>query len=153
MVEPYLPVELYVPHRSPMLLVDRLLSDDGECVEVEATVPADGLFVRDGMMPSWVGLELMAQTIGVFAGRRRRERSEDVRLGFLLGTRRYSTTVEGFAVGSRLTVHARMEILSEQGLAVFNCRILLGGEVVAEALMNVFQPNDVEGFLKEALGV
>jgi hypothetical protein len=46
-----------------------------------------------------------------------------------------------------------MEILSEQGLAVFNCRILLGGEVVAEALMNVFQPNDVEGFLKEALGV
>jgi predicted hotdog family 3-hydroxylacyl-ACP dehydratase len=105
------------------------------------------------MMPSWVGLELMAQTIGVFAGRRRRERSEDVRLGFLLGTRRYSTTVEGFAVGSRLTVHARMEILSEQGLAVFNCRILLGGEVVAEALMNVFQPNDVEGFLKEALGV
>lgn len=153
MVEPFLPVEQYLPHRSPMLLVDRLLADDGERVEVEATVPADGLFVRDGVMPSWVGLELMAQAIGVFAGRRSRERHEAIRLGFLLGTRRYTANVDGFRAGTRLEIHARIEILSEQGLSVFNCRILQGGQVVAEALMNVFQPHDVDGYLKEAIGV
>jgi predicted hotdog family 3-hydroxylacyl-ACP dehydratase len=153
MVEPFLSVEQYLPHRSPMLLVDRLLADDGDRVEVEATVPADGLFVRDGVMPSWVGLELMAQTIGVFAGRRSRERHEAVRLGFLLGTRRYTAKVDGFRVGARLEIHARMEILSAQGLSVFDCCILEGGQVVAEALLNVFQPQDVDGYLKEEIGV
>ena len=149
MVEPFLPVEQYVPHRSPMLLIDRLLADDGERVEVEATVPADGLFVRDGVMPSWVGVELMAQTIGVFAGRRSRERHEAVRLGFLLGTRRYTAKVDGsfgWGPGSRLTPARRM--VSAQGLSVFDCCILQGGQVVAEALMNVFQPHDVDGYLQ-----
>jgi predicted hotdog family 3-hydroxylacyl-ACP dehydratase len=153
MSEPYLPVELYLPHRSPMVLVDRLVSDDGEGVVVETVVRPDGLFVVDGAMPAWVGLELMAQAIGVFAGRRSREREEEVRLGFLLGTRRFTAQVDGFPVGARLTVEARMEIVSEQGLAVFKCRILHEGVEVADALMNVFQPNDVEGYLKEALGV
>ena len=153
MAESFLPIELYLPHRGPMLLVDRLLSDEGERVRVEATVPADGLFVRDGVLPSWVGLELMAQTIGVYAGRRRRERNEAVRLGFLLGTRRYTCKTDGFPVGARLEIDAHLEILSEQGLAVFRCRILEGGIEVAEALLNVFQPNDVDTYLKETLGV
>lgn len=150
MAEPFLPVELYLPHRGPMLLVDRLLFDEGDAVRVEAVVRRDGLFVRDGVMPSWVCLELMAQAIAVYAGRRHREKDEAVRLGFLLGTRRFTSKVDGFPVGTRLEIHARLEIISEQGLAVFDCRVLQDGAVVAEALLNVFQPNDVGAYLKEA---
>jgi predicted hotdog family 3-hydroxylacyl-ACP dehydratase len=144
-----LPMESLLPHRGPMLLVDRVLSDDGETTRVAATVRADGLFVRDGRLPAWAGIELMAQAIGAWAGLRRREHGEAIRLGFLLGTRRFECSGPGFAVGAALEVEARLEIVSEQGLAVFACRVFEGGAEVASANVNVFQPTDVQRYLKE----
>lgn len=144
-----LPMESLVPHRGAMLLVDKVLFDDRETTRVEATIRRDGLFVRDGKLPAWVGIELMAQTIAAWAGLRRREAKEAVRLGFLLGSRRYDCTVDGFAVGSKVEVEAKLEIVSEQGLAVFGCQLFQAGEVLATANINVFQPNDVEKYLKE----
>jgi predicted hotdog family 3-hydroxylacyl-ACP dehydratase len=144
-----LPMESLVPHRGAMLLLDRVLFDDGETTRVEATIRRDGLFLRDGQLPSWCGIELMAQAIAAWAGLRRREANEAVRLGFLLGTRRYECSVAGFPAGSKVEVEVKLEILSEQGLAVFACRLFHGGAQVATANINVFQPSNVEKYLKE----
>lgn len=143
-----LPIEALVPHRSGMLLIDRVLSVSAESVRALAIV-RDGLFLRAGRLPAYVGIELMAQTIAAWAGLQHREKNEAVRLGFLLGTRRYEATVDSFAVGTQLEVDARLEIISEQGLAVFSCRIFEGGTERAHASVNVFQPADVERYLKE----
>jgi predicted hotdog family 3-hydroxylacyl-ACP dehydratase len=142
------PVESLVPHRGAMLLIDKVLFDDGETTRVAATV-REGLFVRDGQLPAWVGIELMAQGIAAWAGLRRLEAKETVRLGFLLGTRRYECSVAGFEVGARLEVESHLELVSAQGLAVFGCRLFQGAALLASANLNVFQPADVQQYLKE----
>ena len=145
------PISELVPHRGPMLLVDRLLADDAELIRVEATVRRETLFVTDAGMPAWVGIELMAQTVASWAVLRGRELNQPVRLGFLLGTRRYECTRPFFPLGARLEIEAHQELVGENGLAVFTCRILLEGEVVATASLNAFQPPNVDEYLQGIL--
>ncbi len=137
-----------VPHRGPMLLIDRLLEDDADLVRVEAIVKPDQLFLTPQGLPAWVGIELMAQTVASWAGLRALEKHEPVKLGFLLGTRRYECSRPYFPVGSRLEIEARQELVAESGLAVFACRLMLEGELLATAQLNAFQPPNVEEYLR-----
>ena len=145
------PIAELLPHRPPMLLVDRLLEDDPEMVRVEAWVKRDGLFVTDEGMPAWVGIELMAQTVASWAGLRRLEARQPVRLGFLLGTRKYECSLPMFPLGARLEIVARQELVAENGLAVFACQIHLEGAIVASANLNAFQPPNVDEYLRGLL--
>ena len=142
------PITQLVPHRGAMLLIDRLVADDAESVRVEASIKPDQLFLAAQGLPAWGGIELMAQTVAAFAGLRRIESKLPVQLGFLLGTRRYECTRPFFDVGTRLEIAARQELVAENGLAVFVCQIFLGDEVVATAQLNVFQPPNVEEYLR-----
>ncbi len=145
------PVSELLPHRPPMLLIDALLEDSPEHVRVSALVRREALFVTEEGWPGWVGAELMAQSIGVWGGLLRLSRGEAVQVGFLLGSRRYECRVPFFPVGARLEINAVQEIVSEQGLAVFNCTLFMDGEPVATANLNVFQPPDVSAYLKELM--
>src|SRR4051812_24442609 len=113
------PIADLVPHRAPMLLVDRLVEDGPEHVCVEAEIKQGELFVTPEGAPAWVGIELMAQTVASFAGLQARKANEPVRLGFLLGTRRYESTRPFFPVGAKLLIEATQELVAENGLAVF----------------------------------
>lgn len=138
-----LPIENYVPHRGAMLLLDRLLAADDDTAVAEVTVPRDGLFLHDAGMPSWVGMEYMAQTVAAWAGWRALQKGKAVQIGFLLGSRKYETAQAFFAPGSRLTVSVRCELLGDNGLGMFDCRIEAnGGEEVATARISVFEPGD-----------
>ena len=137
-----------LPHRGPMLLVDELLEDDAGMVRVLATVKEAQLFLTPEGLPAWVGIELMAQTVASWAGLRSLEKNEPVKLGFLLGTRRYECTRSFFPVGARIEIEAREELVGENGLAVFACRLTLEGELVATAQLNAFCPPDVEEYLR-----
>jgi predicted hotdog family 3-hydroxylacyl-ACP dehydratase len=145
------PITQLVPHRAGMLLIDRVVFDDAEQVMVEATVRRDGLFVDEQGLPAWVGIELMAQTVASWAGLRALEQRRPVDLGFLLGTRRFECTTPSFEVGSRLEIEAKQEMVGDNGLAVFACVIRCKGEVVARALLNAFQPPDVDQYLEGAV--
>lgn len=138
-----------MPHGGTMLLIDRLLAHDEDSVSVELRVAADGLFHVDGGIPSYVGIEYMAQAVACWAGCRARRRGLAPPIGFLLGTRRYDCIVPLFASGSLLRVEARREILGENGLGVFACRILEGERVLATANVSVFEPPDAQAYLDE----
>ncbi|MGV3622654.1 MAG: hypothetical protein ACO1OB_17680 [Archangium sp.] len=145
------PVTDLVPHRASMLLIDHLLEDAPEYVRVGATVRREQIFCTDDGLPGWVGVELMAQCVACWAGLRRLERKQQVQLGFLLGTRRYEIQAPFIRVGARLEIDATQEIVSEQGLAVFVCRIFHDGAVIATGSLNVFSPDNVDDYIKEAL--
>jgi hypothetical protein len=132
-----------------MLLIDELLHDDLDQVRACVTVRRDQLFVTDEGMPAWVGVELMAQTVAAWGGMRRRDAGQQVQLGFLLGTRKYETRVPFFPIGQRVEISARLEMVSEAGLGVFISTIEVGGKAVATASLNVFQPPNVEAYLRE----
>lgn len=146
-----LPITELVPHRSSMLLIDRLLLDEPEHVRVEARVKRDGLFVTDDGLPAWAGVELMAQAVATWAGLRRRENHEPVKLGFLLGTRRYECSVPFFPHGARLEIDAHKELMGENGLAVFACTISQDGRELARANLNAFSPPNVDQYLQGLL--
>jgi predicted hotdog family 3-hydroxylacyl-ACP dehydratase len=142
-------IEALIPHRGAMRLLDRVLEADGERVLAEVEVPFDGLFVRDGAVPSWIGIEYMAQAVAAWAGLRARQGGGAPRPGLLLGTRRYEARCDGFASGSRLQVEARCEMMGGNGLGQFACRIAQDGRELAVARISVMDPPDgAEALLK-----
>jgi predicted hotdog family 3-hydroxylacyl-ACP dehydratase len=140
-------IEKYIPHRGPMRLVDRLIEADDEQALVEADVPAQGRFVRDGSMPAWVGIELMAQSISAWAGARALRRGRPPQLGLLLGSRKFEMRRASVPAGATLRIRVRCELLAGNGLGMFECRMTHGDEELASAFVSVFEPGDAMSFL------
>jgi predicted hotdog family 3-hydroxylacyl-ACP dehydratase len=132
-----------VPHAGPMVLLDRVVYADGESLCAEVRIRAGSLFCGASGVGAWVGLEYMAQAIGAYAGYTARLRGEPVKIGFLLGTRRYDCSRPSFPLGSVLRVYVRRLLQSETGLASFECRIDDREGQVATANVTVFQPADI----------
>ena len=100
-------------------------------------------------VPAWIGLEYMAQTIAAYSGLQERLNGGKPKIGFLLGSRKYLCNAERFEIGQKLRLKVYPEILGGNGLNVFNCE-LQGDGVNASAMINVFQPEDADAFLREA---
>lgn len=145
----FLAIENYVPHRGVMLLLDRLLQADADSAVAQLTVPRDGLFLQDAGMPAWVGVEYMAQTIAAWAGWQALQRQQPVKLGFLLGTRKYQAHCSHFGPGTVLDVQVRSELVGENGLGVFDCVIRQNGgeQVLAQARISVYEPEDGNAYI------
>ncbi|HET7331481.1 hotdog family protein [Dyella sp.] len=142
------PVAEVVPHAGEMILLDCVEACEVEHIVCTRIVRSGDMFVdADGNLPSWAGVELMAQAIAAWAGCRAREEQRPVRLGFLLGTRHYACNVDAFPGGICLRVQAEREFHDEQGMGVFHCRIEAPG-IHAEARLNVYSPRDAGAFYK-----
>ncbi len=143
-------IRLLVPHSGTMVLLDRVISADENTLCAEVVIRPDSLFCTDGGVGAWVGLEYMAQAIGAYAGYRARLRGEAVKIGFLLGTRRYESRRPIFSPGSVLKIYIKRVLESENGLASFDCHIDDGGgELVSAATITVFQPVDDKAMFDE----
>lgn len=146
------PIAEVVPHAGEMILLDNIEAFEAERITCTRTIQSDGMFVdADGSMPSWVGVELMAQAIAAWAGCCARAEQRPVQLGFLLGTRHYACNVDAFPAGIRLIVEAERSFHDEQGMGVFHCRIK-GPGIHAEARLNVYSPSDADAFFKQITG-
>jgi predicted hotdog family 3-hydroxylacyl-ACP dehydratase len=148
----YPDVRELVPHSGDMVLLDRVLLADAENVCAEVTIGPDTVFCDGAGVGSWVGIEYMAQAIAIHGGHLARQRGESVKIGFLLGARRYACSVPLFAMGSVLHVHAHHAMQGENGLAAFECRIedAASGACLATATITVFEPNNVDEFLQRS---
>lgn len=150
-----LPLSELLPHKAPMVLVDRLLSYDLQNLECRCAVAitSDCCFFEPGLgVPSYVGVEYMAQTVGVLSGIQQRGQSTQApRLGFLLGFDLTRQQCEWFVPGQELVVAIRHE-WGDQNLMQLNATIADAhdGRLLSEAKMNVFSPPDPDAFLKEA---
>ncbi len=137
-------LENLLPHEPPMLLLSSVVSVDenGSCCE--AYVARELPFVDDnGDLPGWVGIELMAQTIGVWGARHAENAGHDVNIGLLLGSRKYESQVGVFPAGSRLIVTAE-KVLLDGNMGVFQCAIHLDDKIVANAQVNTYLPGKEE---------
>lgn len=137
-----LPIENYVPHRGAMLLLDRLLEAGPEHAIAQVRVARDGAFLEDGKVPAWIGIEYMAQTVSAWAGFQARQKNEPVKIGFLLGSRKFEAVQPWFAAGSVLRVEAHCELQGSNGLGMFSCRVYDNGNLAAQAQISVFEPED-----------
>lgn len=144
---PYCAEEL-VPHSGDMSLLDELLEVAEETLSACLTVRDDGIFSRDRSVPAYVGIEYMAQAVAAFSGYHAREAGKPVELGFLLGTRRFTTNVATFPCGASLHIAVERLLQADNGMATFECR-LTGEGIEQVARLNVYQPDNIEEYLKE----
>ena len=140
-------MDAWVPHRGGMNLLDSVLRCDDESIEACVRVPAGGIFNGPEGVPAWVGIEYMAQAVAAWSGARSRGGGGSPRIGYLLGSRRYEAAVAAFEVGADLRVFAQCELMSDNGLGMFDCRIEQAGRVLASGRLSVFEPpeNSEEG--------
>ncbi len=144
-----------VPHSGTMLLLDRVIQADHESLCAEIIVGANTVFFDGNGVGAWIGVEYMAQAIAAHAGYLAGLRGDPVKIGFLLGARRYECSSASFPLGSILHVHVRRALQGENGLGAFDCRIEMNNEAnneatsstAATATITVFQPENVNDFL------
>jgi len=138
----------FVPHSGPMRWLDRIVGYGDDWLEAEGTIRPGSPIGDDSGVGAWAGIEYMAQAIAAFAGLRARMRDEPIKIGLLVGTRRYESRWSLFSAGSRLRVRVRHDYSADNGLSVFGCRIMCDEEEVATAVLSVFQPANPEAFLR-----
>ena len=147
-------IEEVIKHRKPMRLVDELVSFDenSACVLVNINEESEFYQAEQHGVPSYVGIEYMAQCIAAKAGANELGSGGALKLGFLLGTRKYKPNVAYFPSGETLQVRATRLIEDAAGLSVFDCTIVANNQVekvLAQAKINVFQPENSAAYLKE----
>lgn len=147
--EQYEPLQV-LPHRHSMMLVEQV-SYGPDYGEAQLTVRADSPFC-DGAhgVPAWVGIEYMAQAISVFSGVEQLQRKEQVKIGLLIGTRRYESDVPLFTIGTRLNIIARLTDREDGGISMFACEIRDDQRVLARGDIKAFRPDDIRAFLGTA---
>lgn len=136
-----------VPHAHPMCLLDRAIAADEESLSAELTLREDSAFLQPEGVPSWVGIEYMAQAIGAWAGWHARLAGRPPRVGFLLGSRRYETQESWFRLGDHLLIDVRQTFQADNGLGQFECHISRGEGILASAALTVFEPADLQQFM------
>ena len=148
------PIYDYLPHRPPMVLIDRLVGLGEHHLESEVIIRSTSPFVRDDKVGAWVGVEYMAQTIAAFAGLEAQQRGYAPHVGFLLGTREYRSLVPVFRVADELRVRVEQVHREQGGLSVVDCQIRLARqtEVLVQATLTVFEVMDIHAYLAEHRG-
>ncbi|SUI85247.1 hotdog family protein [Shewanella morhuae] len=148
----------FIPHRAPMVLIDKIISYQHEALVTEVTItPQSPYFdANHHAVPNYVGIEYMAQSIAALAGVEAKLRNDKIRVGFLLGSRKLALHAKRYELGRTYRTHVKRLYQEDSGLAVFDCQIYLlpeaGSEqdktLVATANVNVFQPQDTQSYLE-----
>ncbi|WP_353147716.1 hotdog family protein [Pollutimonas bauzanensis] len=144
------PVAQLIPHSGNVILIDEIVSFDKDTLVARAQIKQSGLFNQaDGSLPAWLGLEIMAQAVAAWAGCTAFSAGQPVKLGFLLGTRRYDCQVPAFVAGSDLTISVACSLQDDAGIGTFDCQLHQSGHVVASARLNAYSPPNVDDFIQE----
>jgi predicted hotdog family 3-hydroxylacyl-ACP dehydratase len=134
-----------------MVLLDRVIMADEDNLCAEITIHEASLFYDGEGVGAWVGIEYMAQAIAAHAGYIAHTKGEAIKVGFLLGTRRFESRTAQFTLGAILHVHIHRALQGDNGLGAFECTIhdtKHPESALATATITVFQPNNVADFLQ-----
>ena len=144
-----IPLTDLLPQKAPMLLIGKAFGTEGGVVASETTLGREHeLFIQtSGVFGSWILLELMAQTIGIYAGLRNRAAGSGPHIGFILGTRSFTAAVPAFRPGETIRVTAECLAYFESELpSQFECVAYREGAEVGRARLTVYQPEKIPQF-------
>lgn len=118
-------VEDLVPHSSPMVLIDSISQYDNESLSAIISINEKSKFYQKqlGGVPSWVGIEYMSQAIAAFSGIHSKIANKAVKLGFLLGSRKYHILQKVFKKDHQYVIFVQKLYQDGSGLACFDCTI------------------------------
>lgn len=135
----------YLPHVTPMILLDTVIAVQDNSAHCQVCVGRQGVLAvfldKFGKLPGWFALELMAQTVGVWSGWHQHQKGEaQVTCGMVLGARELVCPVGGFAEESVLNIHISL-LMRDENFGSFDAVIYQGVERVAHGRITTFQPD------------
>lgn len=143
---PY-PVEALLPHARPMILIDRVIGWSLEAIEVSLQVRVNMPFfeARKGVA-AHIAIEWMAQACGAYVGIEALATGRQPQIGFLLGTRNFTSSVGWFSAGSDWIIRGDVRFRDAEA-GSFDCAVRRGDETVASATLTLHQPSDLAAIL------
>lgn len=138
------PLTAFMPHRPPMLMLDRMIACDEREARCEKTLREGDLLVEEGEASALITLELFAQTAAAHFGYLGFSRGGGFASGALLGTRRIELDEPRLRVGERLVIRAR-QVMSMPPAAQYECELSREGVVIARGTINVAMGGPPEG--------
>ncbi|MGH8273254.1 MAG: 3-hydroxylacyl-ACP dehydratase [Gammaproteobacteria bacterium] len=132
-----------LPHGPEALCLDAAtVYVPGERSEARLHVRPDLWLYDDdlGGIPAWAGIEIMAQTLGVYVGMDARDAGSGPQVGYLIGVRHFRAAVPLIPNGMELRVEARRRYSEQYGLGRFDSRIFAEDKELVRANLTVWRP-------------
>ncbi|MCT4704270.1 3-hydroxy-fatty acyl-ACP dehydratase [Enterobacteriaceae bacterium H20N1] len=144
----YLAPQRYLPHEAPMCLLDKVIEVTQETAHCQVKVSADGVLApfldRDGTLPGWFAIEIIAQTVGVWSGWHTMNAGEEsVGVGMLLGGRGLRCPEGGFPASTVLDCKVTL-LMRDEKIGSFEGEILANNRLMASGRVNTYQPDKNE---------
>ena len=128
-----------LPHRGPMLLLDRVVSYQDDIITCAKTVDENSSFCEPGVgVPTWVAIEYLAQSAAVLGGIRAWQNQRRAPQGMLLGSRKLESQWRAFPVGSELQIQCQQTFADPSGMTAYRGDIIVADECIVTATFNIY---------------
>lgn len=141
----------FLPQKKTMALLDEIVSIDHDKSVLTAfvTIGPETMFCDNGGVPTYVGIEYMAQSIAAFSNIPKPGVSpKNVSFGLLLGSRKYICHHPKFLMGDAVYITVA-QIYYDNSIASFSGTIMVDDSCYCEAQLMVYHPPSVDEFLAE----
>lgn len=141
----YQTLDKYLPHKAPMILLDKVIEVTEQYSICEAIVNHEGVLApfltKQGNLSSWYFVELMAQTIGVWNGVRLHHVKKLPNIALLLGVRGFTSSVNEAEYNDVLHIKADLTLFDDT-ICSFRCYVMREQDVIAQANLVVYEAAD-----------
>jgi predicted hotdog family 3-hydroxylacyl-ACP dehydratase len=143
-------VEDLVPHRGAMSLLDSIDDYGADWLRASVTPRRSNLFAQERGIPSWVGIEYMAQAAAAFGGIEQIQQGSKPSIGLLIGSRYYRAVQTYFDFDTPLVVLATIAMRDAEDFAAYDCSLTAGDRRIAECTLKAYRPRDLGPHLEDA---
>lgn len=126
----------FMPHRAPMLWIDRLVEHEGDRAVTSHIVSESDLLVQQGKMEMACSIEFFAQTAAAHVGFEASKHSAPMAGGALLGARKMEFFAPSFEVGDEIFTEA-VRTMQMPPLAQYECRLFRNDCLISKGSINV----------------
>jgi len=150
MASEFPPIESLMPHRDPVVLLDRILRHDSESTDVLVSIAKQKwLKNEDGSVCGSLAVEYMAQCVAAHEGLLALDEGRPPPKGFLVGVTGLNLEVPKFDADAELRIQSRrVRGRPSLGALSHQCELYLGrlesGRLLAQGRLSVSVPRESE---------
>jgi predicted hotdog family 3-hydroxylacyl-ACP dehydratase len=143
-VSDYPPIAELIPHSGAMVLLDSLTAWSKGSARCVSTIREHAPFVVDGVMPSVVTVELMAQAVAACLGYEALTGGEGVRVGMIIACKRFEAHGDVLRVNDVIEVDVSC-VQGNESLSHFDCKVRRAGAPFSEAVLTLYHAPTLPG--------